>query len=133
MDEKAANQAESARIPELWSTLVDTGLSEVQQVRVWRTSGLLAAGAARPLPLPTVLHAPRAQTLGAVISKRWLHVDHLGIPTLIEVDKHKLVSDLGIRWVAARLTPSLQKQLLPPVQPLQTMLRLLLVASGTEI
>ncbi|KAI3438509.1 hypothetical protein D9Q98_000937 [Chlorella vulgaris] len=68
MDEKAANQAESARIPELWSTLVDTGLSEVQQ------------------------------TLGAVISKRWLHVDHLGIPTLIEVDKHKLVSDLGIRY-----------------------------------
>jgi hypothetical protein len=96
--------ANGTQIPLLWSELIETGLAEVQQVLEGKGApGLYLGGGRRPPPPERGLPAGPLQTLGAVISKRWLHVDHSGIPTLVEVDKHRVVQELGIRWGGVRL------------------------------
>lgn len=113
--EEGCDEKGGTRIPLLWSELIETGLAEVQQVcrgvtRCQERQGLLGGTSSRR-PSPSLVPCGRAQTLGAVISKRWLHVDHLGVPTLVEVDKHRVVQELGIRWgceAACSVAPGLQ-------------------------
>ncbi|PRW58893.1 magnesium transporter MRS2-7 [Chlorella sorokiniana] len=46
----------------------------------------------------TLLEAGGSQVAAGAGARRWMHIDQAGTPTLVEVDKHKVVQELGVRY-----------------------------------
>lgn len=84
---------------DLWASLAGATVN----VREREAAGGIAAptaAAARllPPPPPSACHHCLQGLLGGPAQRRWLHVDALGTPTLVEVDKHLVVQQLGVRY-----------------------------------